>query len=38
MKLQEFRQFEKLLGHPPTQEEVRKHKTIIEKLLKTNFN
>jgi len=38
MKLKEFKQLEKTLGHPPTQEEVRTHKAIIEWLLKTCLN
>jgi hypothetical protein len=38
MKLKEFRKLETVLGHPPTQEEVRKAKAEKQKLLQTCKN
>jgi len=38
MKLKEFRKLENILGHPPTQAEVKKAKEEKAKLLKTSLN
>lgn len=38
MTLEDFRRLEAILGHPPTQKEVREQIKRVEKLMQTNLN